>query len=96
MTASVATNVDAAAPSETAEADAAYGKVMRRIVPFLCIGFMAAYVDRVNVGFAKLQMLSDLRMSETVFGLGAGLFFLGEWFPAARRGRTTALFMMAQ
>jgi len=150
-----------AAPSQTAEADATYGKVMRRIVPFLCIGFMTAYVDRVNVGFAKLQMLSDLRMSETVFGLGAGLFFLGyilcevpsnlllirvgprtwiarimltwgllsglmmvvhgpisfycvrfllgvaeagfmpgvlyylaEWFPAARRGRATALFMI--
>jgi sugar phosphate permease len=77
MTASVVTNMDDAAALPIAEADAAYGKVMVRIVPFLCIGFMAAYVDRVNVGFAKLQMLSDLRMSETVFGLGAGLFFLG-------------------
>jgi len=77
MTASAVARMDAAAPFQTADADAVYGKVMRRIVPFLCIGFMAAYVDRVNVGFAKLQMLADLRMSETVFGLGAGLFFLG-------------------
>jgi len=69
--------MDDAIASTTAEADAAYGKIMRRIVPFLCIGFMTAYVDRVNVGFAKLQMLSDLGMSETVFGLGASLFFLG-------------------
>jgi sugar phosphate permease len=77
MTASAVARIDDAMTSQTAEADRAYGKVERRIVPFLCIGFMAAYVDRVNVGFAKLQMLSDLRMSETVFGLGAGLFFLG-------------------
>jgi MFS family permease len=69
--------MDGAVPSETAEADSAYGKVTLRIIPILCLGFMAAYVDRVNVGFAKLQMLSDLGMSETVFGLGAGLFFLG-------------------
>jgi MFS family permease len=36
-----------------------------------------AYLDRVNVGFAKLQMLGDLKFSETVYGLGAGIFFLG-------------------
>jgi sugar phosphate permease len=77
MAVSVGAAANDAAAAATAEADAAYGKVMRRIVPFLGIGFMAAYVDRVNVGFAKLQMLSDLGMSETVFGLGAGLFFLG-------------------
>jgi sugar phosphate permease len=77
MTASAVARIDDAMTSQTAEANRAYGKVERWIVPFLCIGFMAAYVDRVNVGFAKLQMLSDLRMSETVFGLGAGLFFLG-------------------
>jgi len=82
MTTSAVAHMDDAAPSDTAEADATYGKVMRRIVPFLCIGFMAAYVDRVNVGFAKLQMLSDLRMSETVFGLGAGPFFLDPRRPA--------------
>ncbi|WP_121423234.1 MFS transporter, partial [Pseudomonas aeruginosa] len=35
------------------------------------------YLDRVNVGFAKLQMLGDLGMSETVYGLGAGTFFIG-------------------
>jgi len=39
--------------------------------------YVVAYLDRVNVGFAKLQMLNDLKFSETVFGLGAGIFFLG-------------------
>ncbi len=39
--------------------------------------YVAAYLDRVNVGFAKLQMLNDLQFSETVYGLGAGIFFFG-------------------
>ena len=38
---------------------------------------MAAYLDRVNVGFAKLEMLGDLGFSETAYGLGAGMFFIG-------------------
>ena len=54
-----------------------YRKVTLRIVPFLFICYLAAYLDRVNVGFAKLQMLSELNFSETVYGLGAGIFFLG-------------------
>ncbi len=57
--------------------DALYGRVLRRVVPFLLVCYVAAYLDRVNVGFAKLQMLSDLKFSETVYGLGAGVFFLG-------------------
>ncbi|WP_233889777.1 MFS transporter [Paraburkholderia flagellata] len=48
-----------------------------RIIPLLFCLWMLAWVDRANVAFAKLQMLSDLRFSETVYGLGAGLFFLG-------------------
>ncbi len=54
-----------------------YRKVTMRIVPFLFICYLAAYLDRVNVGFAKLQMLSELNFSETVYGFGAGIFFLG-------------------
>ena len=54
-----------------------YGKVARRLVPFLFLCYFAAYLDRVNVGFAKLQMLDDLSFSNTVYGLGAGIFFLG-------------------
>ncbi|QKD44377.1 MFS transporter [Alicycliphilus denitrificans] len=55
----------------------AYGKVFWRLVPFLMLCYVVAYLDRVNVGFAKLQMAQDLGFSETVFGLGAGIFFLG-------------------
>ncbi|HEY2927541.1 MAG TPA: MFS transporter, partial [Albitalea sp.] len=55
----------------------AYGKVFWRIVPFLMLCYVVAYLDRVNVGFAKLQMSQDLAFSETVYGLGAGIFFLG-------------------
>jgi MFS family permease len=55
----------------------AYSKVMRRLVPFLMLCYLGAYLDRVNVGFAKLQMLSDLHWSDTIYGLGAGVFFIG-------------------
>ena len=41
---------------------------------------MLAWIDRVNIGFAKLQMLDDLKFSEAVYGLGAGIFFLGYFF----------------
>ncbi len=54
-----------------------YRKLAWRLVPFLCLCYLAAYLDRVNVGFAKLQMMSDLAFSNTVYGLGAGIFFLG-------------------
>jgi D-galactonate transporter len=54
-----------------------YSKVARRIIPFLMLCYLGAYLDRVNVGFAKLQMLNDLRFSETTYGVGAGIFFLG-------------------
>jgi D-galactonate transporter len=54
-----------------------YAKVTLRLIPFLFICYVAAYLDRVNVGFAKLQMLNDLKFSETVYGLGAGVFFIG-------------------
>ena len=57
--------------------EALYKRVTLRLIPFLFICYLCAYLDRVNVGFAKLQMLSDLKFSETVYGLGAGIFFAG-------------------
>jgi D-galactonate transporter len=60
--------------------DRAYAKVFRRIVPFLMLCYVVAYLDRVNVGFAKLQMEIDLGFSQTVYGLGAGIFFIGYFF----------------
>ncbi len=52
-------------------------KVSRRILPFLFTLYMIAYLDRVNVGFAALQMKTALRLSDSVYGFGAGIFFAG-------------------
>ncbi len=61
----------------SAQEESIYRKVTVRLVPFLFLCYVVAYLDRVNVGFAKLQMLTDLQFSETVYGLGAGIFFIG-------------------
>ena len=54
-----------------------YHKVIWRLIPFLFLCYVFAYLDRVNVGFAKLQMQQDLGMSDAVYGVGAGIFFIG-------------------
>ena len=54
-----------------------YARVTRRLLPFLGICYLIAYLDRVNVGFAKLHMSADLALSEAAFGFGAGIFFIG-------------------
>ncbi len=67
-----------AAPAiSLSEEDRIYRKVSWRLVPFLILCYVVAYLDRVNVGFAKLQMLQDLNLSDAVYGLGAGIFFIG-------------------
>jgi D-galactonate transporter len=62
---------------DLARENAVFRKVVRRIVPFLILCYVFSYLDRVNVGFAKLQMSADLGFSEAAYGLGAGLFFIG-------------------
>ncbi len=57
--------------------EAVYRKIAWRIIPFAMLLFVLAWLDRVNVGFAKLRMVTDLGFSEAVFGFGAGIFFLG-------------------
>lgn len=54
-----------------------YKKISWRILPFLLLCYIFAYLDRVNIGFAKLQMQGDLGFSDAVYGLGAGIFFIG-------------------
>ena len=66
----------AGAPPSSFE-EATYRKVSWRLVPLLMLCYVVAYLDRVNVGFAKLQMTTDLNLSDAVYGLGAGIFFLG-------------------
>ena len=54
-----------------------YAKLTRRIIPLILVCYFFGYLDRVNVGFAKLQMVNDLQLSEAAYGVGAGLFFVG-------------------
>ena len=61
----------------SAELEPVYRRIALRIMPFLILLFLVAWLDRVNVGFAKLRMLSDLGFSEAEYGFGAGIFFLG-------------------
>jgi MFS transporter, ACS family, tartrate transporter len=56
--------------------DRAVTKVAKRLVPFLIACYFVAYLDRVNVSFAALTMNQDLGLSQTAFGLGAGIFFI--------------------
>jgi ACS family tartrate transporter-like MFS transporter len=52
-------------------------RVTRRLLPFLLLLYIISWLDRVNVGFAKLEMNADLGLSETMYGIGAGIFFIG-------------------
>ncbi|MDF3202480.1 MFS transporter [Pseudomonas sp. 1912-s] len=56
---------------------ALYHTLNWRLLPLLFIGYVFAYLDRINVGFAKLQMQSDLGLSDAAYGAGAGIFFIG-------------------
>jgi len=64
-------------PSASSFEDRTYSKVTLKIVPILIICYIAAYFDRVNISFAKFQMQTDLGLSNTVYGLGAAIFFIG-------------------
>jgi MFS family permease len=55
----------------------AFRKATRRLIPFLFLIYVVAYLDRVNVSFAQLQLEDDLDFSDTIFGIGAGIFSLG-------------------
>lgn len=68
----------AAAPlAQADDKNAVYKRITLRLIPFIFVCYLFNYLDRVNVGFAKLQMLDALKFSETVYGLGAGIFFIG-------------------
>jgi MFS transporter, ACS family, tartrate transporter len=62
---------------DDASKKALLAKVSRRLIPFLFLLYVVNILDRVNVGFARLQMLDDLHMGEDVYALGAGIFYLG-------------------
>jgi sugar phosphate permease len=52
-------------------------KITRHLMPVLGVMYLIAYIDRQNIGYAKLQMVGDLGLTETSYGLGASLFFIG-------------------
>ncbi len=61
----------------TIDGDRLYTKVAWRIIPFLFILYIAAFIDRANVGYAKLAFQKDLALSDPMFGWGVGCFFIG-------------------
>jgi MFS family permease len=68
---------DGTAIAGSARLDDTYRRITWRLLPFLMFLWVLSWIDRVNIGFAKLQMLAELRFSETVYGIGAGIFFIG-------------------
>jgi ACS family tartrate transporter-like MFS transporter len=68
-------------PNHTSTVEtAAMRQVALRILPFLMLCYFISFLDRVNLGFAALQMVSDLHLSASTFGLGGGLFFVTYFF----------------
>jgi MFS family permease len=80
MTATSGASLNAPASEVSAFEAATFRKIAWRILPLLFLGYIAAFLDRVNVGFAKLQMAADLEFSDAVYGFGAGVFFIGYFF----------------
>src|SRR5262249_36418059 len=64
-------------PDLTSIADRTRRRVMRRLMPYLFMLFVIAYLDRVNVSYAALQMKSELSLTDEILGFGAGIFFWG-------------------
>jgi ACS family tartrate transporter-like MFS transporter len=68
---------DGAATSSGIDGNALYTKISWRLIPYMFLLYILAYLDRVNVGFAAVQMKQELHFSDTVYGTGAGIFFIG-------------------
>ena len=63
--------------SSSTDLERTYLKVTRKVVPLLFFCYLLAYLDRINIGYAQLQMRFDLHFSDAVYGLGASMFFVG-------------------
>ncbi len=67
-----------AAPAYAAhQEDALYRKIWLRLIPFLFLCYVVSFLDRINIGFAQLQMKQDLGFSDAMYGLGAAVFYVG-------------------
>jgi len=65
------------AGAETSATAAVYRRVAARLLPFLLLCYIVAMIDRLNVGYAKLQFMADLNFDEAVFGMAAGSLYVG-------------------
>ena len=70
-------NTTATLDQQPAEERLVMSKIARRLMPILVVMFLISFIDRQNVGFAKLQMVHSLHMTEAAFGLASSLFFIG-------------------
>ncbi|WP_144139527.1 MFS transporter [Paraburkholderia sp. BCC1884] len=77
MYSSSITGANDTADCTPAEIEHIYRKVFYRLIPLLFLCYVISYIDRVNISFAKLQFMHELGFSESTYGLGAGLFFIG-------------------
>ena len=66
-----------AAQNPSQQDDALYRKVSARVIPFLFVCYVVSFLDRINIGFAQLQMKHDLGFSDAMYGLGAAVFYVG-------------------
>lgn len=73
---SAATEVRAVEPGDLAQRDVTFKKIIWRFIPFLTLIWFLAWIDRTNIGFAKLRMMDDLGWSDAIYGAGAGIFFI--------------------
>src|SRR5258708_32539345 len=65
------------AEKEPAAITQLFSKISWRILPFLILCYMIAFLDRINIGYAQLQMKQTLTFSDATYGFGAGIFFIG-------------------
>ncbi len=75
--ASLTDDLPVRSPAADAVAERARRRITRRLLPYLLLLYLIAYIDRTNISVAKLQMLGDLKFTDEIIGLGAGIFFLG-------------------
>ncbi len=77
LVAEIVSHYGLSSAASASSGDAVIHRLLWRLLPFLFLLYVVAYLDRINVGFAALQMKGQLKFSDAVYGLGAGIFFLG-------------------
>jgi len=79
MSASIANSPTTPEQSAPVDARKLYRKITWRLIPYIFTLYILAYLDRVNVGFAAVEFKRDLHLTDSIFGLGGGIFFLGQF-----------------